>query len=67
MRAMTGSEMIRHIPRIDPGVRVMFMTGTAAEPKLPPEHFKKKFLLLHKPFTIEGLIESIEKCLATCT
>ena len=65
--AMTGSEMIRHILRIDPFVRVMFMTGTTAEPKLPPEHLKKKFILQHKPLTIEGLIESVEKSLATCT
>jgi two-component system cell cycle sensor histidine kinase/response regulator CckA len=67
MPAMTGSEMVLHILRIDPCVRVMFMTGTIGEPKLPPECFKKKFILLHKPFTIEGLIKSVEKSLGTCT
>jgi len=45
----------------------MFMAGTTEEPKLPPEHFEKKFILLHKPFTIDGLIESVEKSLVTCT
>jgi len=45
----------------------MFMTGTTGEHKLPPEHLKKKFILLHKPLTIEGLIESVEKSLTTCT
>jgi DNA-binding NtrC family response regulator len=64
--AMPGSGMIWHILRIDPCVRMMFMTGTTGEPKLPPEYFKKKFILLHKPITIEGLIESVEKSLATC-
>jgi len=59
--------MIRHILRIDSSVRVMFMTGTTGEHKLPPEHLKKKFILLHKPLTIEGLIESVEKSLTTCT
>jgi CheY-like chemotaxis protein len=62
MPAMTGSEMIGHILRIAPGVRVMFMTGTTEEPKLPGD-----FILLHKPFTIDGLIGSVEKSLATCT
>ena len=67
MPAMTGSEMIRHILRIAPGVRVMFMTGTTEEPKLPGEYSKSDFILLHKPFTIDGLIGSVEKSLATCT
>ena len=64
---MTGSEMIRHILRIAPGVRVMFMIGTTEEPKLPSEYVRNNFILLHKPFSIEGLIESVEKSLATCT
>ncbi len=59
--------MIRHILRIYPCVRVMLMTGTTGEPKLQPGYFKKKFLLLRKAFTIERLIESVEKRLATCT
>ena len=67
MPTMTGSEMIRHILRIAPGVRVMFMTGTTEEPKLPGEYSKNNFILLHKPFTIDGLIGSVEKSLATCT
>ena len=66
MPAMTGSEMFRHILRVAPGVRVMFMTGTT-EPKLPGEYSKNNFILLHKPFTIDGLIGSVEKSLATCT
>jgi CheY-like chemotaxis protein len=53
MPAMTGSEMIRHIRRIAAGVRVMFMTGTTEEPKLPGEYakFNNSFILLHKPFS----------------
>jgi CheY-like chemotaxis protein len=66
MPTMTGSEMIRHILRIGPCVRVMFMAGTTGEPKLQPGYFKKTFLLVHQSFTIEGLIDSVEKCLATC-
>jgi hypothetical protein len=65
MPAMTGSEMIRHILRIAPGVRLMFMT--TEEPKLAGEYFKNNFILLHKPFTIDGLIGSVEKSLATRT
>jgi two-component system cell cycle sensor histidine kinase/response regulator CckA len=67
MPAMTGSEMIRDILRIAPGVRVMFMTGTTGESKLPGEYSKNNFIPLHKPFTIDGLIGSVEKSLATCT
>ena len=67
MPAMTGSEMIRHILRIASGVRVMFMTGTTEDPKLPGEYCKNNFILLHKPVTIDGLIGSVEKSLATCT
>ena len=59
--------MIRHIVRIHPWVRVMFMAGTTEEPKLPGEYSKNNFILLHKPFTIDGLIGSVEKSLATCT
>jgi CheY-like chemotaxis protein len=40
MPTMTGSEMIRHILRIAPGVRVMFMTGATEESKLPGEYLK---------------------------
>jgi two-component system cell cycle sensor histidine kinase/response regulator CckA len=64
MPAMTGSEMIRHILRIAPGVRVMFMTATE-EPRLG-EYFNDNFILLHKPFTIDGLIGGVEKSLAAC-
>jgi two-component system cell cycle sensor histidine kinase/response regulator CckA len=66
MPAMTGSEMIRHILRIAPGVRVMFMTATTEELNLPGEYCNNNFILLHKPFTIDGLIGGVEKSLATC-
>jgi CheY-like chemotaxis protein len=68
MPAMTGSEMIQHILRIDPCVRMMFMTGTTGEPKLPPEYFlRRRSYCCTSGLRIEGLIESVEKCLATCT
>ena len=65
MPAMTGSEMIRHILSIAPGVRVMFMTATTEEPKLG-EYLNYNFILLHKPFTIDGLIGGVQKSLAAC-
>jgi two-component system, cell cycle sensor histidine kinase and response regulator CckA len=61
---MSGPEMVQEILRIDPSVRVMFMTGYFADVKVP-EHAQNEFPVLHKPFTPELLLRSVRDCLTT--
>jgi CheY-like chemotaxis protein len=64
MPHMSGPEMVREILRIEPSVRVMFMTGYFADGKLP-DAAHNEFPVLHKPFTPEILLRSVRDCLAT--
>jgi two-component system cell cycle sensor histidine kinase/response regulator CckA len=63
MPIMSGPEMIQHIVKIDPSVKIMFMTGTDPDRRLMDFH-DKHYLLLHKPFTLDKLIKSVQDCLA---
>jgi FixJ family two-component response regulator len=63
MPHMSGPEMVQAILRIDPSVRVMFMTGYFADVKLP-QRGPNEFPVLHKPFTPEVLLRSVRDCLA---
>jgi two-component system cell cycle sensor histidine kinase/response regulator CckA len=64
MPDMSGPEMVREILRIEPSVRVMFMTGYFADANLP-DGAQNEFPVLHKPFTPESLLRSVRDCLAT--
>jgi two-component system, cell cycle sensor histidine kinase and response regulator CckA len=64
MPRMTGPEMVQRILEIDPSVGVLFMSDTGIESMLICLGKKS---LLSKPFTVQGLIDSVEGCLATCT
>jgi len=61
---MTGPEMVQRIVKIDPSVKIMFITGTDPDRRLMGLS-EKKYLLLHKPFTLDRLLKHIEECLAT--
>ena len=64
MPTMTGPEMVQRIVKIDPSVKIMFITGTDPDRRLMGLS-EKKYLLLHKPFTLDRLLKHIEECLAT--
>jgi hypothetical protein len=43
---------------------MMFISGTVGGLQMRPWCYKKKFLILHKPFMIEGLTENVVEYLA---
>ena|SRR5438045_3665462 len=64
MPVMTGPEMIQRIVKINPSVKVMFMTGTDPDKRLL-DFSARKYLLLHKPFPLEVLVSSVQQCLTS--
>ena len=64
MPVMTGPEMIHMILKIDPSVRVMFMTGNVPDAQAL-ESLDKNHPVLHKPFTIDALLNNVQECLAS--
>jgi two-component system cell cycle sensor histidine kinase/response regulator CckA len=65
MPGLSGPEMVERMLAIDPEVRVMFMTGTASDARLPSRNVKT-YQLIHKPFTPQGLLHTVRDCLANC-
>lgn len=63
MPDMSGPEMVQEILRIEPSMRVMFMTGYLADVKLA-DGAHNEFPVLPKPFTPEVLLRSVRDCLA---
>jgi len=64
MPVMSGPEMVQRILKLEPSVKVMFMTGTDPDKRLLGLS-ARKYLLLHKPFTIDTLLKSVQQCLTT--
>ena len=64
MPVMSGPEMVQRILKLDSSVKVMFMTGTDPDRRLLGLS-AKKYLLLHKPFTLDTLLKGVDQCLAT--
>src|SRR5436190_12452402 len=62
MPGMTGPAMVERILAVDPEMPVMFMTGTAADARRMLGCIKR-YSLLQKPFTPEGLLTSVRNCL----
>jgi len=64
MPVMTGPEMVQRIVKINPSVKVIFMTGTDPDKRLL-DLAATTYRLLHKPFPLEILISSVQECLAS--
>jgi two-component system cell cycle sensor histidine kinase/response regulator CckA len=62
MPGMSGPQMIERILAVQPDLPVMFMTGTAADARLPRAQ-TRRYKLLHKPFTPQKLLDYIRDCL----
>jgi two-component system cell cycle sensor histidine kinase/response regulator CckA len=66
MPGLSGPQMVERILEIEPRMPVTFMTGTAADARLPRQQ-TKTYKLIHKPFTPQKLLEAVRDCLANCT
>ena len=63
MPTMSGPEMVQRIMKSN-NVKVIFMTGGDPDKKLM-ELSGKKYSLLHKPFTADTVLKSVQDCLVS--
>lgn len=63
MPNMTGPEMVREICKLNPSVRLLFMTGNAAAAQFPEG--LRGHAVLEKPFTPDVLRRTVQHCLAS--
>jgi two-component system, cell cycle sensor histidine kinase and response regulator CckA len=61
MPGMSGPQMVEHILALHPGMRVTFMTGTAADNRVPQDGTRPMLL---KPFTPQKLLDAVQVCLS---
>lgn len=61
MPGMSGVELARHLNRIRPEMRVVFMSGYADDPLM--DKIEEGALLLSKPFTAAALLDAIRQSL----
>ena len=66
MPGLSGPQMVERILAVEPGMPIAFMTGTANEARIPRPQ-TKNYMLIHKPFTPQKLLETIRDCLEHCT
>ena len=64
MPEMDGIELAQKASVIDPGIRVMFITGFAAVALNPDSRAPKDAKVLSKPFHLRDLVNEVEKLLA---
>ncbi len=64
MPEMDGIELARRATEIDPGLRVMFITGFAAVALNPDSNAPKDAKVLSKPFHLKDLVNQVERLLA---
>jgi two-component system cell cycle response regulator CpdR len=63
MPGLDGIELAREVARLQPGVRIMFLTGFAAVAVRETDVAAKRPRVLAKPFHLRHLIEEIEALL----
>ena len=61
----TGPELVEELRRIQPGVRVAFMSGYTGGTAAHPIDFPADTPLLEKPFTIDRLLQVVGSAIAT--
>jgi len=62
MPGMNGRELSRRISLHRPGIKVLFMSGYAAD-ILPENGEDAAMHFIKKPFSLQGLLQAIERCL----
>ncbi len=63
MPAMDGIELARRASEIDPGLKILFITGFAAVALNPSSDAPKTAKVLSKPFHLRDLVQEIERML----
>ncbi|SHO67142.1 two-component system, cell cycle response regulator CpdR [Pseudoxanthobacter soli DSM 19599] len=64
MPEMDGIELARRATRLDPDLKVMFITGFAAVALNPDSQAPKDAKILSKPFHLRELVREVERLLA---
>jgi len=64
MPEMDGIELARRATELDPGLKVMFITGFAAVALNPENNAPKNAKVLSKPFHLKDLVNEVERMLA---
>mgnify|MGYP002713062328 CR=1 FL=1 len=64
MPEMDGIELARRATELDPGLKVMFITGFAAVALHPDSKAPKDAKVLSKPFHLRDLVDQVERLLA---
>jgi len=64
MPEMDGIELARRATRLDPDLKVMFITGFAAVALNPGSQAPKDAKILSKPFHLRELVREVERLLA---
>ena len=63
MPEMDGIELARRATELDPGIKVMFITGFAAVALNPDNSAPKDARILSKPFHLRDLVNEVERLL----
>ena len=64
MPEMDGIELARKASELDPGLKIMFITGFAAVALNPDSDAPKDASVLSKPFHLKDLVNEVERLLA---
>lgn len=64
MPEMDGIELARRAGELDPGLKVMFITGFAAVALHPDSQAPKDAKVLSKPFHLKDLVAEVDKMMA---
>ena len=64
MPVMDGIELARRAAQIDPGMKIMFITGFAAVALNPSSGAPKDAKLLSKPFHLRDLVNEVDRMMA---
>jgi len=64
MPVMDGIELARRATKLDPKMRIMFITGFAAVALSPDSKAPRAAKVLSKPFHLRDLVNEVERLLA---
>ena len=64
MPEMDGIELARKASKLDPDLKIMFITGFAAVALNPDNNAPKDAKILSKPFHLRDLVDQVERMLA---
>jgi two-component system cell cycle sensor histidine kinase/response regulator CckA len=60
---ISGRDLARHMRELNPGLKVMFISGYAENIKTQPRIGESRACYLQKPFSADSLLESVDQLL----